>query len=41
MSKPGKVVAVCDGKRCQVSKKIKMLRKNQAVYRKELKKNDV
>lgn len=32
MSKPGKIVAVCDGKRCQVSKKMKTLKKNQNVY---------
>lgn len=38
MDRAGKIVAVGDGKRCQESKRMKMLRKNQGVYRKELKK---
>ena len=37
MSKVGKVVAVSDGRRMQMPKKIKTLLKNQRVYRPELK----
>lgn len=37
MSNLGKVVAVCDGKCVQISRTEKKLRKNQAVYRPELK----
>lgn len=38
MDRAGKIVAISDGKKCQESKRMKMLRKNQGVYRKELKK---
>lgn len=34
----GRMVAYCDGKRAQVSRIEKMLEKNRAVYRPELKK---
>lgn len=38
MDRAGKVVAVGDGKTYRESKRMKMLRKNQSVCRKELKK---
>lgn len=37
MNRAGKMVATCDGHRAQMPKRIKVLIKNQGVYRPELK----